>query len=193
MAGEGFLRRSNGGSDGASTPPTALLDFLHFHFPWVLLLLFMVAFVANSVASAESSADTAGPVVTGPGGKPLPRPTKKREEEQERLRRKRLDFSPLRKLVFYYLSAGVILTFVANATNIVIHALTKRADGWWCGEPTAVSGSCISSRPYMRANSLADLYLCVCLLLQPVPDLARGHHSISKRCPLHHVGCCAPR
>ena len=144
MAGEGFAPRSNDESDdSASTPPTVLLDVVHFHFPWVLLLIFLIAFVANGVASAESSAETVGPVVTGPGGKPLPRSTKKREEEQERLRRKRLDFSPLRKLLFYYLSAGVIVTFVANAANIVIHALTKREEGWWCGEPTAVSGSWI--------------------------------------------------
>jgi hypothetical protein len=147
MAGEGFaLRSDEGDPDGAPSPPALLLDVVHFHFPWVLLLIFLVAFVVNSIASAESSAEATGPVVTGPGGKPLPRSTKKRKEEQERLRRKRLDFSPIRKLVFYYLSAGVIVSFLANATSIVIHALTKRDEGWWCGEATAVCDSRIYSR-----------------------------------------------
>jgi ABC-type transport system involved in Fe-S cluster assembly fused permease/ATPase subunit len=140
MAGGGVDLRSMAESDGtlAPTQSTGLLDLVHFHYPWILLLLFVAAFLANSVYSAEPSAEAAGPVVTGPGGKPLPRSTKKREEEEERLRRKREDFSPLRKLVFYYLSAGLIITFVANAANIVVHALTKREDGWWCGEPTAI-------------------------------------------------------
>lgn len=133
------MSRANAGPQGAPAPPLVLLDLVHFHFPWVLLLLFLIAFVANGVASAESSSDTASPVVTGPGGKPLPRSTKKRDEELERLRRKRLDFSPLRKLVFYYLSAALIVTFVANAACVVVHALTKRDQGWWCGEPMAVS------------------------------------------------------
>ena len=137
MAGEGFAPRSK----DATAPSHVVLDVVHFHFPWMLLLIFVVVFVTNSIASAESSAEAVGPVVTGPGGKPLPRSTKKREEEQERLRRQRLDFSPLRKLVFYYLSTGVIVTFIANAVNIVIHALTKRDTGWWCGEATAVSSS----------------------------------------------------
>jgi hypothetical protein len=141
MAGEGADRRSGFESDGTATPCVVLLEVVHFHFPWVLLLLFIVAYMVHSVATAESSAEPAGPTVTGPGGKPLPRSAKKREEEEERLRRKRQDFSPLRKLVFYYLSAGVIVTFVANAANIVIHALTKREEGWWCGEPMAVSGT----------------------------------------------------
>ena len=173
MAGEGFARRSEGESAHAATPPNVLLDVVHFHFPWVLLLIFLVAFVTNSIASAESAAEATGPVVTGPGGKPLPRSTKKREEEQERLRRKRLDFSPIRKLVFYYLSTGVIVTFIANAVNIVIHALTKRDNGWWCGEATAVSGTWFRCRRWMSANSMADLCLRVRVPLQLVPDIAR--------------------
>jgi hypothetical protein len=152
MAGEGADRRSGFESDGTATPCVVLLEVVHFHFPWVLLLLFIVAYMVHSVATAESSAEPAGPTVTGPGGKPLPRSAKKREEEEERLRRKRQDFSPLRKLVFYYLSTGVIVTFVANAANIVFHALTYREDGWWCGEATAVGARSIPPHPPLRAD-----------------------------------------
>jgi hypothetical protein len=146
MAGEGPQLRSGLESNGTSTPSTvALLDILHFNYPWVLCLIFVVAFVANSVLTADPAADSGKPTVTGPGGKPLPRSPKRKAEEEERLRRKRQDFSPLRKLLFYWLAAGVIATFIANAANIVIHALKMREDGWWCGKATAVRGNWILS------------------------------------------------
>jgi hypothetical protein len=44
-------------------------------------------------------------------------------------------------LLFLYLSIGLLATFVANAINIIVHALTASEDGWWCGEATAVSGN----------------------------------------------------
>jgi hypothetical protein len=141
MANEGVELGSRFDSNGTSAPSTALLEVIHFNSPWVLLLVFSVAFITNSVLTAESSNGRSGPAPLGPGGKPLPRSTKKKEEEEERLRKKRQDFSPLRKLVFYWLSAGLIATFVANGANIVIHALAKRENGWWCGEATTVSCS----------------------------------------------------
>jgi hypothetical protein len=119
--------------------PEVLLDIIHFNYPWVLLLIFLAAFVTNSVLTAESSTDIDEPVVLGPGGKPLPRSAKKLKEAKEKKKLK--DFSPYRKLLFAWLSAGVIVTFIANATNIIVHALTKRENGWWCGEATAVSGN----------------------------------------------------
>lgn len=191
MAGEGFTLRAEGEGDpdGATPPPLLLLlDAVHFNLPWVLLLIFLAAFVVHSIASAESSGEAAGPVVTGPGGKPLPRSTKKREEEQERLRRKRLDFSPIRKLVFYYLSAGVIVSFLANATNIVIHALTKREEGWWCGEATAVRDRRLCSPVGTGANLVVDLCLRLGVSVLSVSDLPRGYHALPQRCPLHHLG-----
>jgi hypothetical protein len=145
MAGERFgLSSRDGSSDGIYAPPVTpvdtLLNITHFNYPWILLVIFLAAFVAHSVLTADPTSESIEPVVTGPGGKPLPRSTKKAKEAKER-RKKLKDFSPGRKLVFIWLSAGVITTFVANAVNIVVHALTQRDDGgWWCGEGTAVSG-----------------------------------------------------
>ena len=138
MAGGEVELRSDFGSNGTTQSITAVLNVVHFNYPWVLLVIFLVAFVANSVLTAESSTSVE-PTVTGPGGKPLPRSNKKSKEEREK--RKLEDFSPIRKLLFVWLSAAVIITFVGNAVNIVAHALTKREDGWWCGEAPAVSGS----------------------------------------------------
>ena len=136
MAGEGVELSSHGGSNGTSTTAATILDVLHFHYAWVLFVVFLVAFVANSVLSAEPSSESKEPILTGPGGKPLPRSARKTKEEREGTKLK--DFSHGRKVLFIYLSAGLLATFVANAANIVIHALTKSENGWWCGEATAV-------------------------------------------------------
>ena len=140
MAGVEVERRSNSSSNGTSTSPTtALLEAVHFNYPWIIVAVFLVAFLANSILTAETSNTSNAPTVTGPGGKPLPGSAKKAKEEREK--RKSEDFSPARKFVFIYLSVGVIITFIGNAINIVIHALSERENGWWCGEATAVSGN----------------------------------------------------
>ncbi|KAG0648707.1 Aspirochlorine biosynthesis Q [Hyphodiscus hymeniophilus] len=134
MAGEAFELSSTIRFNGTATE--VLLDVTHFNYPWILLLIFIVSFVTNSVLTAEPSSETIEAVVTGPGGKPLPRSAKKSKEAKEKTKLK--DFSLGRKLLFIWLSAGVITSFVANATNIIVHALTKRENGWWCGEATAI-------------------------------------------------------
>jgi hypothetical protein len=103
--------------------------------------VFLTAFVTNSILSTERSAESKGPVLLGPGGKPLP-PSVARKNKEEREKKKKLkDFSRGRKLLFLYLSIGLLATFVANGVNIIVHALTASENGWWCGEPTAVSGN----------------------------------------------------
>ena len=118
---------------------TDLLKFVHFHYAWVLFVVFLTAFVTNSILSAEPSSELKGPVLLGPGGKPLP-PSAARKHKEEREKRKKLkDFSRGRKLIFLYLSIGLLTTFVVNAINIIVHALTASENGWWCGQAAAVS------------------------------------------------------
>ncbi|KAM3083677.1 ATP-binding cassette-type vacuolar membrane transporter Hmt1 [Clarireedia jacksonii] len=141
MAGDGrgmslsSGRHTNGTGTGTDIS-TRILDLVHFNYPWVLLVVFLVAFIAHSILIAESADDSAEPILTGPGGKPLPRSARKSEEE--RRKRKLQDFSPVRKLLFLWLSAGILATFLGNAINIVVHALDRRENGWWCGEATAI-------------------------------------------------------
>lgn len=118
---------------------TKLLDVLHFYYAWILFAVFLVAFVANSILTAEPSAETTGPIRLGPGGKPLP-PTSAQKNKEERDRKKKdKDFSQPKKWLFFYLSAALLVTFLANGISIVAHSLTKSESGWWCGEETAVS------------------------------------------------------
>ncbi len=140
MAGESVELSSPLGVNGTFTE-TDLLDVVHLHYAWVLFVVFIAAFVTNSILAAEPSSESKGPVLLGPGGKPLP-PSAARKNKEERERKKKLkDFSRGRKLLFLYLSIGLLATFVVNAINIIVHALTKSENGWWCGEATSVSGN----------------------------------------------------
>ncbi len=66
------------------------------------------------------------PVARGPGGKPLPLTKKKREHEEHVLPDVPY-FSDGAKRAFQYVTAGIVLTFIANAIAIAIRALRDRA------------------------------------------------------------------
>ncbi|KAL9615335.1 MAG: hypothetical protein Q9167_000163 [Letrouitia subvulpina] len=112
------------------------LFYIHFGSPIALLVFFLAAFTAHSIITA--SGDTvvqAPPNLTGPLGKPLPRYASHAAKKEFK---KELDFSPPRKLLFNWLSVGSILTFVGNAIVVILHALIKRKENWWCGEDVAI-------------------------------------------------------
>lgn len=112
-----------------------ILHYTQILYPVFLLVLFAVGFVIHGVITAGNDpALPPPPNVTGPGGKPLPmrRPSKAKVPQKENV-------GTIKRLLFIWLVSGVIATFVGNAANIVVHALVKRDEGWWCGEATAVS------------------------------------------------------
>ena len=141
-----------------------ILFYLHFISPILLLVIFLAAFTTHSIRTASSSVTVrASPNQTGPGGKPLPTGAKAAARRAKVV----LDFSPARKLLFKWISVGVLLTFIANATNVLLHALLNREDGWWCGESVAVScPACLDfSKDLGLIISLTDLHhsLIFCL------------------------------
>ena len=110
-----------------------ILIYLHYASPICLLVLFLTALATYSIVTApkrEPSQDTSD--LTGPGGKPLPKKPKSGKDNA------RLDFSPARKRLFIGLSVGAVLTYVADAAGVIVHALWDRRDNWWCGEAKAV-------------------------------------------------------
>lgn len=114
-----------------------ILLYIHYASPVLLLAFFLIAFTAHSIATASKDSTIAvSPDQTGPGGKPLPKG--KGPGAQAQQRKQILDFSPARKLLFVWISAGAILTFVANAAVVISHALVDRKDSWWCGQHVAV-------------------------------------------------------
>ena len=120
----------------SNTTAQAVLTYVHYAYPIILLFSFLLAFTVHSILTASKD-DTvqAVPDKTGPGGKPLPRNT---SPSAKKGKQEALDFSPARKLVFDWLSIGVILTFLANSVIVIVHALTAKKHGWWCGQSTVV-------------------------------------------------------
>ncbi|TVY58761.1 ABC transporter aclQ [Lachnellula suecica] len=144
MAGERVELSSNHWLNGTyvyngTSTTEHILKIVQANYAWLLFVVFLTVFVTNTVLTAEHSSESNEPILTGPGGKPLPRSARKYKEELQR-RKKLEDFSPARKAAFLYLSAGVLATFLANGANIVVHALSMRdgKNGWWCGQATAV-------------------------------------------------------
>ena len=112
-----------------------VLRYLHYAYPTILLVFFLAAFMIYSAVTAPEESTSSTPAQTGPGGKPLPRNRRMKIQKPGRA----ADFSPARKSLFKWLSVAVLLTFVANAVLICIHALVERESGWWCGQDTVVS------------------------------------------------------
>lgn len=127
----------------AISPAKELLDVVHFHYSWILFFIFIGVFVFTSISAANTTKAITETVLLGPGGKPLPASARKIKEERER-RQKLIEFSPGRRSLFKYLAAAILGTFLANGIEIVIHALTKSENGWWCGKEMAVgNGLCV--------------------------------------------------
>lgn len=114
-----------------------ILHITHYAYPIVILLDFLVAFTIHSIlTAADDTPTTAASTKTGPGGKPLPRNTRRSRKEALK-KTEATDFGRSQKLTLNWLVIGLIVTFLANAVNSIAHALAKRP--WWCGEAAVVS------------------------------------------------------
>lgn len=102
--------------------------------PAIVLVSFFVAFIAHSIVSARKAPTPDESVHTGPGGRPLPTRMRSSAVVTPAARQ----FSPRVKLLFKWLSVGVMLTFMVDATANILHVLFKRHQQWWCGQSTVV-------------------------------------------------------
>ncbi|KAL1304064.1 hypothetical protein AAFC00_000499 [Neodothiora populina] len=119
-----------------------ILKYLHFAYPLILLAFFITTFTAHSIISAnrahKKSVQDQNQTTdehTGPGGKALPKKTGANAANDKK---KVLDFSRPRKLLFEWLALGAALTFVGNAITVVTHALFSREEQWWCGQAVVI-------------------------------------------------------
>ena len=137
-----------------ATPAPTVLRQLHFAYPVVLLVFFLVTFMTYSISGADVERTTTPAKVTGPGGKPLPR-SKRRNSTIPKP--KTPDFSPAKKALFKWTSVALVLTFLADAVIVLLHILVNRAEGWWCGQHVAVSSPCLPSESYAQRIRVSDL------------------------------------
>lgn len=108
-----------------------LLEYLRTAYPVFLLILFIVAFLANTILGARNANRPESPRM-GPGGRPLP--TRSRSSGL----RKMQGFSKTVKRVFDWLSVAVLVTFLADATIYILHVMAARSEQWWRGQSTVV-------------------------------------------------------
>ena len=119
-----------------ATPAPDVLVRLHYAYPVILLVFFLVTFMSHSIIVADPNKTSTEAPVAGPGGKPLPR---NRRRANSVLKLQPRDFSPAKKAFCKWAAVALIFTFLANAILILLHVLVDRKAGWWCGQHVAVS------------------------------------------------------
>jgi len=120
-----------------------LLNVTQYAYPMVLLVTFLVAFTTRSILVArkvDKISEEPQESCAGPGGKSLP-PRQSKSADKDKGGDFDFSKSRTRRLLFSWLSVIVCATFVASAADIIVHALVKREEGWWCGQAPVVSGS----------------------------------------------------
>lgn len=138
-----------------------ILHFTHFAYPLILLILFLALFIRHSIkTSARTQTVSAPSNLKGPGGKPLP--PSSRPSSNGPSKPTDQGFGRIRSLLFCWLSAGIIITFLCNAANIIVHALVEREKGWWAGSAPVT---------YVIASSfLYSLFLISLIDQHPSPN-----------------------
>lgn len=111
-----------------------VLVYLRTSYPIILLITFVVAFITDSVLAAKKASQN-GRNETGPGGRPLP----KRARSTMAVVKQAQQFSHGAKLVFRWLSVGILATLVADAAINMTHVMLARSQHWWCGQSVVVS------------------------------------------------------
>ncbi|KAL1958442.1 hypothetical protein VTO42DRAFT_4543 [Malbranchea cinnamomea] len=102
--------------------------------PVLLIIIFAVSFVAHSIITARKITPNVT-VRSGPGGRPLPKRMRSAAVVPTPVER---EFSPKVKLLFKWLSVGVMFTFLVDAAVNISHTIFERRQQWWCGQSTVV-------------------------------------------------------
>jgi hypothetical protein len=111
-------------------------------YPAVLLVTLIVSAAAYSIYSSKSEEELVEPTATGPGGKPLPATKRRKNARNQPVYEVHVGRWPRR--LFQYVTAAVVLTFVADAAAAIVHAVDDRQEAWSCGEERVVSTTAIN-------------------------------------------------
>jgi hypothetical protein len=107
-----------------------LLEYLRTGYPILLLLLFVVTFIANTVVTAKKARKSDAQRF-GPGGRLLPQRSRDVPSKPQ-------EFSRNVKRLFIWLSVAIAFTFIADATIYILHVMTARSENWWRGQSSVV-------------------------------------------------------
>lgn len=127
-----------------STYTAAELLFFHVEaiYPFLLLLSYGIIFAAHSVIASQTQEDVEQPSVLGPGGKPLP-VTRIKVEKSATRNTVVGEFSKLSHFFFKAGTTAIVLTFVANAADIIHQCVTASWEDIqrFCNDELLVSSS----------------------------------------------------
>ena len=113
-----------------------ILTYTQFFSPIIVFLVFLLAFLSHSILTAPPN-EQGKSTASGPGGRPLPR-TVSAGAKAKRLEQVK-ELSPARKAIFSWTSVFLVFAFGGSAALNIIHAVARRDQHWWCGEPVVVS------------------------------------------------------
>lgn len=168
-----------------------LLEYLRTCYPIFLLLLFVVAFVANTLLTANTSSQNESQRM-GPGGRPLPK------RSRSGAFRKTQGFSKTVKRVFNWLSVAVLVTYLADATIYITHVMVARSEHWWRGQSVVVRlwpGSGQICRPKVQSwltIGHADLHRRLLFRLRGLTHFPARYHPVSNTRPICVLVCRRP-
>jgi hypothetical protein len=167
-----------------------LLEYLRTCYPIFLLLLFIVAFVANTMLTASTASQNESPRM-GPGGRPLPK------RSRTGAFRKTQGFSKTVKRIFNWLSVAVLVTYLADATIYIAHVMVARSEHWWRGQSVVVRLSACSGqicRPNVQSELTieADLHRRLFFRLRGLTNFSARYHPVSDNRPIRMLVCRHP-
>lgn len=118
-----------------------VLVYLRTSYPIILLVTFVVTFIADSIFTAKRATQNGSSSQTGPGGRPLP----KRTRSTLAVAKQTQKFSEGTKIFFRWLAVGILVTLVADAAINITHVIFARSQHWWCGQSVVVRLEHLSS------------------------------------------------
>lgn len=130
-----FVEDSGSNSPFSHKTTREILKYTRIISPIVLLVVFLVSFLARSIIIAKWGANANAGVRSGPGGRPLP----KRTRSSAVVNQQPIDFSENVKSAFKWLSVAVLMTLLVDAAFNMVHVLLYRSENWWCGQSVVVS------------------------------------------------------
>jgi len=122
-----------------------LLTILNYAYPSLVLLVFLVASLAHSInlskrGNREKKESTTA-AATPSDGPSTNRRGRKRKNEKKALPKVTPDFSSEQKRVFLGCNIAVVLTYLANASLVILRAWVDRDAAWWCDKQFVVNNN----------------------------------------------------
>ncbi|EFX00542.1 vacuolar ABC heavy metal transporter [Grosmannia clavigera kw1407] len=126
----------------AESWPEAILGQLQLWYGLVSLVVFVSSIALHSVWDVRRGAELIPPMVTGPGGRPLPATRRKSQDTSSVAFTPNLEISRHIRRLYCYASSSVGLSFLANFISVIAHTLEESRNldtkySWWCGEETS--------------------------------------------------------